>query len=112
MTAGHDHDHDHGHAHDDHGHDHHDHAHHHHGLGHVHAPASFGRAFAIGCILNIGFVIAEWLFGAMAHSLALMADAVHNLGDVLALVLAWVAANLARRPPSERFTYGLRGSSI
>jgi cobalt-zinc-cadmium efflux system protein len=113
MTAGHDHDH--GPGHHDHGHDHdrdRDHAHHHHGLGHVHAPASFGRAFAIGCILNIGFVIAEWLFGAMAHSLALMADAVHNLGDVLALVLAWVASNLARRPPSERFTYGLRGSSI
>jgi cobalt-zinc-cadmium efflux system protein len=108
MTAGHDHDH---HDHHDHVHDH-DHAHHHQGPGHVHAPASFGRAFAIGCILNVGFVIAEWLFGAMAHSLALMADAVHNLGDVLALVLAWVAAGLARRPPSERFTYGLRGSSI
>lgn len=78
----------------------------------MHAPASFGKAFAIGCALNVGFVVAEWAFGAMAHSLALMADAVHNLGDVLALVLAWVATRLARRPPSERFTYGLRGSSI
>ncbi|MBK6006757.1 cation transporter [Ramlibacter ginsenosidimutans] len=122
MTAGHDHD---GHAHgQDHGHDHghdhgrgrgHDHGHGHgHGLGHshAHAPASFGRAFAIGCVLNIGFVIAEWTFGALAHSLALIADAVHNFGDVLALLLAWGAAGLARRPPSERFTYGLRGSSI
>jgi cobalt-zinc-cadmium efflux system protein len=78
----------------------------------VHAPASFGKAFAIGFVLNVAFVIAEWVFGAMAHSLALMADAVHNLGDVLALLLAWVAVALARRPPSERFTYGLRGSSI
>ena len=102
MTAGH-----HDHAHHDHDHDH---GHHHH--GHVHAPASFGRAFAIGCVLNTGFVIAEWIFGAAAHSLALMADAVHNLGDVLALLLAWGAAGLARRPPSPRFTYGLRGSSI
>jgi len=107
MNAGHDHDHhDHGH---DAGHGQH---HHHHAHGHSHAPASFGKAFAIGCILNVGFVVAEWVFGAMAHSLALMADAVHNLGDVLALLLAWLAAGLARRPPSERFTYGLRGSSI
>jgi cobalt-zinc-cadmium efflux system protein len=106
MSAGH-----HGHHHD---HDHrHDHDHHGHSHGaHVHAPASFGKAFAIGFALNIAFVVAEWVFGAMANSLALMADAVHNLGDVLALVLAWVAASLARRPPSERFTYGLRGSSI
>ena len=107
MTAGHEqgghrHDHDHDHA----------HAGHHHGPGHSHAPASFGKAFAIGATLNIAFVVAEWVFGAMAHSLALMADAVHNLGDVLALLLAWLAASLARRPPSERFTYGLRGSSI
>jgi cobalt-zinc-cadmium efflux system protein len=110
MTAGHEH---HGHAHGNrHGHDHDDDHGHAHGHGHVHAPASFGRAFAIGCVLNIGFVIAEWTFGALAHSLALMADAVHNFGDVLALLLAWGAAGLARRPPSERFTYGLRGSSI
>jgi len=78
----------------------------------VHAPASFGKAFAVGFVLNVAFVIAEWVFGATAHSLALLADAVHNLGDVLSLLLAWVAAGLARRPPSERFTYGLRGSSI
>lgn len=115
MTAGHE---QRGHRHDhglDHDHDHEDaHGHdgHGHGPGHSHAPASFGKAFAIGAALNIAFVVAEWVFGAMAHSLALMADAVHNLGDVLALLLAWLAASLARRPPSERFTYGLRGSSI
>jgi cobalt-zinc-cadmium efflux system protein len=110
MSAGHRHDHDHDHHHP---HDHgHDHDHHHHGPGHVHAPASFGKVFAIGFVLNAAFVVVEWAFGAMAHSLALMADAVHNLGDVLALLLAWVAASLGRRPPSERFTYGLRGSSI
>lgn len=63
-------------------------------------------------MLNIGFVAVEWVFGALAHSLALMADAAHNLGDVLALLLAWMAVGLARRPPTERFTYGLRGSSI
>lgn len=107
---------DHGHAHGPHDHDHDKHPHghhgHHHGPGHAHAPASFGRAFFIGFVLNVGFVAAEWIAGAAANSLALMADAVHNLGDVLALLLAWLASGLARRPPSERYTYGLRGSSI
>lgn len=109
MSAGHDNDHDHDDGHD---HDHDQGYGHRHGHAHAHAPATFGRAFAIGATLNIGFVVAEWVFGAMAHSLALMADAAHNLGDVLALLLAWLAAGLARRAPSERFTYGLRGSSI
>jgi cobalt-zinc-cadmium efflux system protein len=102
------HDHDHGgHSHgDDHAHEH---GHHH---GHSHAPANFGRAFAIGIALNAGFVIVEWLCGIAAHSLALLADAAHNLGDVLSLLLAWGATWLAQRRPSGRFTYGLRGSSI
>lgn len=105
MSAVHDeHDHDPHHAH--HGHDHH------HGPGHHHAPASYGKAFAIGAVLNVGFVVVEWVAGAMANSLALMADAVHNLGDVMALLLAWLAVGLMRRPPSERYTYGLRGSTI
>jgi cobalt-zinc-cadmium efflux system protein len=91
----------------DHGHAHHGHHHHHH-----HAPTSFGRAFAIGVALNGGFVVAEWLFGVAANSLALMADAVHNLGDVLSLLLAWLAVALSKRLPTARFTYGLRGSSI
>jgi len=106
--ANHDHDHDHGgHSHGDHAA--HDHGHHH---GHSHAPANFGRAFAIGIALNAGFVVVEWLFGIAAHSLALLADAAHNLGDVLSLLLAWGATRLAQRRPSGRFTYGLRGSSI
>lgn len=84
-----------------------------HGLsGHSHAPASFGSAFAIGITLNLGFVILEVIYGIFAHSLALVADAGHNLGDVLGLLLAWGATFLARTAPTERRTYGLRSSSI
>ncbi|HKB53412.1 MAG TPA: cation diffusion facilitator family transporter [Ramlibacter sp.] len=93
----------------------HDHARdagHTHGADHHHGPASFGRAFAVGIALNSGFVVGEWIAGLHADSLALMADAAHNLGDVLSLVLAWVAMRLSARLPSARFTYGLRGSSI
>jgi len=104
------------HAHDD-GHDHaHDHSHGHaHGAGargHVHAPPSFDRAFAIGVGLNVAFVIAELGFGLRTHSLALVADAGHNLGDILALVLAWGGTILARREPTPRRTYGLKRFSI
>lgn len=74
--------------------------------------ARFDRAFALGVALNAGFVLAEWVFGVLANSLALIADASHNLGDVLGLLLAWGAAALARRLPSPRFTYGLRSSTI
>ena len=56
---------------------------------HSHAPANYGRAFAIGVVLNLGFVIAEFFYGQASHSLALVADAGHNLGDVLSLLLAW-----------------------
>ncbi|WP_407521218.1 cation diffusion facilitator family transporter [Methylobacterium oryzisoli] len=94
----------------DHDQAHHDHAHH--GLGHGHAPARFGRAFAVGIALNAGFVLVEAIFGVLSDSVALLADAGHNLSDVLGLVVAWAAATLGRRPPSPRFTYGLRGSSI
>jgi cobalt-zinc-cadmium efflux system protein len=80
--------------------------------GHVHAPATFGSAFAIGIALNLGFVIVEVVYGVFAHSLALVADAGHNLGDVLGLLLAWSATFLARTAPTERRTYGLRSSSI
>jgi cobalt-zinc-cadmium efflux system protein len=100
--------HDHG-SHDHHGHAH-DHGHDHH--GHTHAPASFGRAFAIGIVLNTGFVVIEAVYGLLSHSLALLADAGHNLGDVLGLLVAWIAAVLARRAPGGRFTYGLGGSTI
>lgn len=91
--------------------EHHDH-HHGHSHGHHHAPADFGRAFAIGIALNLGFVVIEAGFGFFAHSMALLADAGHNLSDVLGLAMAWGGATLARRAPSKRFTYGLRGSSI
>jgi cobalt-zinc-cadmium efflux system protein len=86
-------------------HDHHGHA------GHHHAPAGFGRAFALGIGLNTAFVIAEAVYGFLSNSTALLADAGHNLSDVLGLVVAWVAAHLARRPPTPRMTYGLRNSS-
>ena len=85
---------------------------HHHGTGHVHAPASFGRAFAIGIGLNVAFVAVEFVFGVLANSVSLLADAGHNLSDVLGLVIAWIASVLVRRPPSSRYTYGLRSSSI
>ncbi|HEX3674877.1 MAG TPA: cation diffusion facilitator family transporter [Rhizomicrobium sp.] len=90
----------------------HDHAHDHHGHGHSHAPASFGVAFAVGIVLNLGFVVVGATAGVIGHSMALIADAGHNLGDVLGLAVAWTAAMLARRAPSSRFTYGLRSSSI
>ena len=119
----------------DHGHDHHDHDHaghahapghghahapghghgHRHGHGHgghVHAPATFGRAFAVGILLNTAFVLVEAGYGWASNSMSLVADAGHNLSDVLGLVVAWVASVLVRRRPSARFTYGLRGSSI
>jgi cobalt-zinc-cadmium efflux system protein len=89
-----------------HTHDHH-HAHDHHARS-----ARLGRAFAIGIALNIAFVAAEVICGLMANSLALVADAAHNFSDVVGLVLAWGASALAQRPPSARFTYGLRGSTI
>lgn len=91
------------------------HAHDHppgHGHDHHHVPSSFDRAFAIGIGLNIAFVVAEVVFGLRAHSLALTADAGHNLGDVLGLVLAWAGSVLARRGPTPRRTYGLRRFSI
>ena len=80
--------------------------------GHGHAPANFGSAFAVGITLNLGFVILEVIYGVFAHSLALIADAGHNMGDVLGLLLAWSATFLARTAPTERRTYGLRSSSI
>jgi cobalt-zinc-cadmium efflux system protein len=86
-------------------HHHHDHAHHHHASGH-------DRAFAIGAALNVGFVVAEIGFGLLANSMALLADAAHNLGDILGLLLGWGAVWLTRRPPSGRRTYGWGRSSI
>src|SRR5690348_990081 len=100
----------HGHAH--HGHDHDGHGHGAHGhCGHAHA-TDFGRAFIIGIGLNTAFVLVEAGYGFAANSTALLADAGHNLSDVLGLVVAWIAAALSRRPPTPRLTYGLRKTSI
>ncbi|MBR1365598.1 cation diffusion facilitator family transporter [Bradyrhizobium ottawaense] len=105
-------------SHDHHGHHHHDHADHgpghghDHGHGHVHAPANFGKAFAIGISLNTALVVAEAVYGYLGNSTALLADAGHNLSDVLGLVVAWGASIAARRAPSGRFTYGFRASTI
>ena len=90
-------------------HDGHEHAH---GHSHTHSPKSFGFAFAVGVALNTAFVVLEAIFGVIGNSTALLADAAHNLSDVLGLLVAWAAAGLSRRPPTARFTYGLRGSSI
>ena len=89
---------------------HHDHGH---GHGHHHpAPTDAGRAFVLAIGLNIAFVAIEFFYGFIANSTALMADAGHNLSDVLGLALAWGAALLAKRAPTRNFTYGLRGTSI
>jgi cobalt-zinc-cadmium efflux system protein len=105
RESGHDHQRDHdGHS----GHDHGGHSHH----GHDHAPRNFGPAFAVGTTLNAGLVAAQAIVGLSAHSMALLADAVHNAGDVLALVLAWAAMLLGRRTPSARWTYGWGRGSI
>jgi cobalt-zinc-cadmium efflux system protein len=84
------------------------HAHH----GHSHEHHGHGRAFAAGIALNLGFVAMESVYGVLSHSMALLADAGHNLSDVLALALAWGASILGRREPSHRFTYGLGSSTI
>ena len=98
--------------HADHSHAAHSHAGHAHGaLGHVHA-ASFGMAFAVAIGLNALIVVAELLSGWVGHSVALLADAGHNLSDVLALCAAFAASRFGRRAPSARFTYGLGGTSI
>ena len=109
MSQSHNHAHDHHHDHGD------DHSHHHHGLGghHHHAPPEgFDAAFAIGSALNAAFVAGEIIFGLTAHSVALLADAAHNLGDVLGLLLAWWATWLGRRGPTQSRTYGYGRSSI
>jgi cobalt-zinc-cadmium efflux system protein len=103
-----------GHDHSSHNHGHHGHSHshagHHH---HAHAPvAGHGRAFAIAVALNVAIVVVQAIYGVLAHSTALLADAGHNLSDVLGLLLAWGAAWLATRRPSARYTFGYGGSSI
>jgi cobalt-zinc-cadmium efflux system protein len=110
-----DHNHDHGHA-DNHGHDH-DHAHgpeDSHGHSHAHAIPTEGVSLRMGIAvaLNLVFVLVEGSFGFLSNSVALIADAGHNLSDVLGLVCAWGALILSRRPPGAKFTYGLGRSSV
>ena len=85
---------------------------HSHAHGHAHVPQNFDRAFLIGIILNISFVGIEAGYGVFSNSLALLADAGHNLSDVLGLVIAWVAIALSKRKPDHQFTFGLKGSPI
>lgn len=93
--------------------DHHGHGHDHHGHGHHHAPPDqISRAFIVGILLNVIFVAIGVVAGIAAHSTALLADAAHNLGDVLGLAMAWGAMVLARRARTLRRTYGLRRTTI
>lgn len=85
----------------------HDHCH-----GHSHPPADFSRAFAIGTALNTAFVLIEAGYGIMSNSLALIADAGHNLSDVMTLVLAWGAMLMARRGATARHTFGFKKGTI
>jgi cobalt-zinc-cadmium efflux system protein len=91
----------------------HGHSHSHsHGHGHDHAPANYGRAFAIGIVLNSAFVLIEAGFGLWSGSMALVADAGHNLSDVMSLLIAWGASYISQLPASGRYTYGYKSSSI
>jgi cobalt-zinc-cadmium efflux system protein len=100
-------------AHHDHDHDH-DHGDHVHSAGALqsHDYKDFGLAFFVGIVLNLAFVLIEVFYGLISHSVALVADAGHNFGDVVGLATAWVAAVLARRLPSATHTYGLRRGTI
>lgn len=93
-----------------HHHDHHSHHDHH---GHHHAnPESYNRAFAIATFVNFGFVIAEVIYAILASSMSLLADAGHNLGDVLGLALSWGANWLMTKPANQRYSYGFKKTSI
>jgi len=97
---------------------HHDHAHtdaDHHGHGHGHGTfghGTFGAAFAVATVLNVALVAIQATYGVLAHSTALLADAGHNFGDVLCLLLAWGGHAMSRWHPTDRFTYGFRSTSI
>jgi cobalt-zinc-cadmium efflux system protein len=102
----HNHNHSHGLSHNDHDHSHN------HGHGHSHAPANVGFAFGFGIILNTIFIIVEIIYGILGDSLALLADAGHNVSDVLGLIIAWIAVWLGKKAPTAKRTYGYKRSSI
>ena len=79
---------------------------------HPHERTDFTRAFALGIALNVAIVLLEAVFGFLSGSMALIADAGHNLSDGLGLVVGWAGAVMARKSPSRRFTYGLKKASI
>jgi cobalt-zinc-cadmium efflux system protein len=85
---------------------------HQHGHSHSNPPSTYGRAFAFGIILNTIFIVVEVVYGFISHSLALVADAGHNISDVLGLFLAWGATVLGRRAATERHSYGLKRSTV
>src|SRR5690348_3238541 len=89
-----------------------EHVHSGHAPGHVHRPKKFGAAFGIAVALNLALVILQVAYGFLANSVALLADAGHNFGDVLGLVLAWAGHVMANAPPTRRHTYGFRSASI
>nr|WP_251554942.1 cation diffusion facilitator family transporter [Neobacillus muris] len=90
---------------------HHQHGHHH-GHHHDHQPSNYGKAFGFGITLNVIFIIVEVAYGILGDSLALLADAGHNLSDVLGLVIAWIAVWLGKKAPTTKLTYGYKKSSI
>lgn len=112
-------------VHDHHGHDHaghdhaghrhaeHDHGHHGHGHGHHHGPVDTGDwRYLVGLLVNLAFVVCEFIAGIISGSTALMADAGHNLSDVMGLAMAGGAAVLARRAAGSRLTYGFGKATV
>jgi cobalt-zinc-cadmium efflux system protein len=82
------------------------------GHEHSHETSNYSRSFAIGVILNVVFVVIEVAYGILAHSMALIADAGHNLSDVLSLLLAWGASALAAKAANSKRTYGFRKATV
>lgn len=91
---------------------HHHHAHHTEHHHHHHPVATFNRAFAIAVALNLIFTIVEAVYGVLANSMGLLADAAHNLSDVLGLLMAWGASWLLKRSPTEKYSYGFKKTTI
>ena len=85
---------------------------HNHKHSHSHNINNYSKAFAIGITLNVIYIIVEVIYGLIINSLALIADAGHNLSDVLGLLLAWAAGYLVTKKPTRKYTYGFKKSSI